>query len=98
MHRPGCVGGVCVYIHERWGKTALVREQLCTKDIELLSISVRPFYLPREFPQIFLTIVYIHPKANESTALDLIQQTVNKLQALSPNAPNLLWAILTTAL
>ncbi len=51
---------------------------------------MRPFYLPREFPQISVTIVYIHPKANESTALELIYSTVQKLQAMSPDAPNLI--------
>lgn len=51
---------------------------------------MRPFYLPREFPQNFVTIVYIHPKANGSTALELIYSTVQKLQAVSPDAPNLI--------
>ena len=71
-------------LNERWCKTTLVRENLCTKDIE------RPFYLPREFLQIFVTVVYIHPKANESTALELIHSTVQKLQAVSPDSPNLI--------
>ncbi len=68
----------------------LVREKLCTKDIELLAVSLHPFYIPREFPQIFATVVYIHPKANENTALELIYSTVQKLQAVSPDTPNLI--------
>jgi len=32
-------GGVCLYINERWCKTVIVREKLCTADIELLSVS-----------------------------------------------------------
>ncbi len=51
---------------------------------------MRPFYLPKEFPQIFIAVVYIHPKANESTALEWIYSTVQKLQAVSPDAPNLI--------
>ena len=39
-------GGVCLYVNERWCKTVIVREQLCTPDIELLSVSLRPLYLP----------------------------------------------------
>ena len=27
-------GGVCLYVNERWCKTVIVREQLCTPDIE----------------------------------------------------------------
>ncbi|CAM4575487.1 unnamed protein product [Leuciscus chuanchicus] len=84
-----CGGGVCAYINERWCKNVIVRERLCTMDVELLSLSMRPMYLPREFPQIFVTVVYVHPKANEKNASELISQSVHKLQSLSPDAPNL---------
>ena len=47
-------------------------ERLFTTDIELLCVSLLPFYLPREFPQIFLTVVYIQPKAHFDRALDII--------------------------
>lgn len=33
-----CRGGLCLYINQRWCKTVLVRERLCTKDVELLSV------------------------------------------------------------
>ena len=83
-------GGVCIYINQRWCSNITVRESICTADIELLSISVRPFYLPREFPQIFVTVVYIHPKANTQTAADTIHKVIQRLQSLSPDAPCLL--------
>ena len=54
-------GGVCIYISQRWCSNITVRESICTADIGLLSISVRPFYRPREFPQIFVTVVYNTP-------------------------------------
>lgn len=57
-------GGVCVYINQQWCNNVTIRESICTANIELLSVSVCPFYLPREFPQLFVTVVYIHPKAN----------------------------------
>lgn len=65
-----------------------MREKLCTKDTELLSVSVPPFHLPREFPQIFVTVAYI--KANESVALELISSSVLNLQVVSPDAPQLI--------
>lgn len=64
-----------------------VRERLCTKDIELLSVSLRPLYLPREFPQIFVMVVYIHPRANVDNASQTILQST---QAISPDAPVLI--------
>ena len=83
-------GGVCLYINQRWCKSVIVREKLCTADLELLSVSLRPPYLPREFPQIFMTVVYIHPRANEKNACDLIHQVTQKLQAISPDAPHII--------
>ena len=80
-------GGVCLYVNERWCKTVMVREQLCTPDIELLSVSLRPLYLPREFPQLFVTVVYIHPKANVNRAAQHICDVTQKLDSLSPDAP-----------
>ncbi|KAJ8339370.1 hypothetical protein SKAU_G00361560 [Synaphobranchus kaupii] len=56
-------GGVCLLVRDEWCRAVVVRQHLCTPDIELLCVSLRPFHLPREFPQIFLTVVYIHPKA-----------------------------------
>ena len=90
--RKSIGGGVCLYINERWcnTKSVTVRERLCTPDVELLSVSLRPGYLPREFPQIFITVVYIHPKANNDNACEQISRVVQKLQSISPDAPNLI--------
>ena len=50
-------GGVCV--KSRWCTNVTIKESLCCGDIELLSVALHPFYLPREFNQVFLTVVYI---------------------------------------
>ena len=81
-------GGVCLYINRRWCSNFTVREHLCLPDIELLSVSLRPFYLPREFPQLFVTVVYIHPQADAKAASSVLLKTVNNLQSMSPSAPN----------
>ncbi|KAM3624257.1 uncharacterized protein V6R79_021176 [Siganus canaliculatus] len=80
-------GGVCFYVNPRWCSIIHVREELCTPDIELLAVSCRPFYLPREFPQLFFILVYIHPRAKPTTATDHIRSTLNKLEQLSPDSP-----------
>lgn len=36
--------------------------RFCTPDVELLSVTRHSFYLPREFPKLFITLLYIHPK------------------------------------
>ena len=45
-------GGVCVYINKTNCSSMTIRDRICTPDIKLLSVSLRPFYLPREFPQL----------------------------------------------
>lgn len=80
-------GGVCLYINPRWCKTVVVREELCNPDIELLAVSLRPFYLPREFPQLFFILVYIHPRTNASTATEHIRNMLDRLELISPDAP-----------
>lgn len=83
-------GGVCLYINECWCKTVVVRESLCTKDMELLTVSLRLHYLPWEFPQIFVTVVYIHPNVNELDAAETLSNVTHRLQSLSPDAPNII--------
>lgn len=80
-------GGVCFYVNERYCKTIHVRERICTPDIELLSISLRPFYLPREFPQLFFTLIYIHPRANATAAIQVITDLSYRLDSICSDAP-----------
>lgn len=80
-------GGVCIYINEGWCNNYTLRDSYCSEDIELLSISLRPFYLPREFGQVFVTVVYIHPRANTRVAANRICDTVVKLENIAPDAP-----------
>ncbi|KAI3371035.1 hypothetical protein L3Q82_023514, partial [Scortum barcoo] len=44
-------GGLAVFVNDRWCNPGhiTVKEQHCCKDIELLAVSMRPYYLPREF-------------------------------------------------
>lgn len=79
-----------MYVNKQYCSAVTVRERICTSNIELLTVSLRPFYLPREFPQIFMTVVYIHPKADAVSAASTIFEVVQKLQSISPEAPSLL--------
>lgn len=50
--------GVYLYINRRWCSNITVRKQLCLLEADLLSVLLRPSYLPWEFPQIFVLVVY----------------------------------------
>ena len=82
-------GGVCIYVNEQWcaHSNMKVRQQVCTPDAEVLSVSLRLKYLPREFGQVFITVVYIHPAANETRATTTIADCEHTLELISPEAP-----------
>ena len=71
-------GGVCMYINETWCPRSNVptRKHLNTS------------YLPREFGQVFVTVVYIPPCACQARAAQQVADTVRELQLLSADAPN----------
>lgn len=81
-------GGLALYVNRNWCGNVIVREHLCIPDIELLSVSLRPSYLPREFTQLFVSRVYIHPKANADNAVRVITRTVQQLHTILPDAPS----------
>lgn len=66
-----CGGGLCFYLNQRYCNTVVFWEKICTPDIELLTISCHPFYLPQEFQQLLLPLVHIHPRANATAAAQL---------------------------
>lgn len=74
-------------MNQRYCNTVVIREKISTTDVELLSISLRPFYLPCEFQQLFYTLVYIHPRADASAAAQLISGITHKLDSICPEAP-----------
>lgn len=49
-----------------------------------------PFYLPREIPQVFLTVVHTHPKANMAEAASSIANLAHRLPSICPDAPHLI--------
>lgn len=56
-------GGLAVFVNDRWCNPGhiTVKEQLCSRDIELLAVSMRPYYLPREFSHVIAITAYVPP-------------------------------------
>ena len=78
-----------MFVNDRWcnpGHTT-IKEQICNRDIELLAVSMRPHYLPREFTHVIAIAVYIPPsKKKAEEACGVISSTVSRLQTQHPNA------------
>ena len=83
-------GGVCVFVNEKWCSNVTLKEQHCCADVELLTVALRPFYLTREFRQIFVTVVYIHPKADVKVAAEVIRRAVQKQETQCPESVRLI--------
>ena len=79
-----------IYVNEKWCTNISVKERECSPDLELLTVGLRPFYLPREFNQIFVTVVYIPPHANTVTAATKIADIHNELERKSPDSVKLI--------
>ena len=43
-------GGLCIFINTSWCTNSTLKKHLCTPNLEVLVVSSRPFYLPREIP------------------------------------------------
>ncbi len=64
-------GGLLTLVNEKWCKNICVNHRYCDADIELLSVSLRPFYLPREFNSLKVINVYIPPNGNYMSACEI---------------------------
>ncbi|GFR70755.1 hypothetical protein ElyMa_005660600 [Elysia marginata] len=60
--------------------------RVCTPDLELLSLSLRPYYIPREIPKININVVYIPPDANREQATLQMTNIINDQQEKSPDS------------
>ena len=80
--------GIALYVNERWCNPGHVhvKERLCSTDIELLTVGMQPYYLPREFTSTIIISVYVPPSADAAVACDIIHFTVAQIQTQHPNA------------
>ena len=87
-------GGMCLYVNERWCDSAnvCVKKWVCMEDVELISVSMRPRYLPREFRPVFVIVVYalVFDQASAARAGKTVAATVRELQLISTNAPRVI--------
>ena len=82
---------MCLYVSEKFCDRAnvTVKQRMCTPELELISVSLRPRYLPREFGRIFVTVVYaaVYDSTSAARARKAIAAAVRDLQLISADAP-----------
>ena len=75
-----------MFIDSAWASQFKVLKRVSTRDYELLSVSIRPFYLPREFGQITNILVYV-PGPNTKEAPEIITDSFNAALSRSADQP-----------
>lgn len=73
-----CGGGVCLFINRKWCKSVVAQGEVQYVRLTLKCwLSLRLYYLPREFLQLVYSVEYIHPRANEKNASKVVLDVVN---------------------
>lgn len=75
-----------MFVDERWATQYTIREKVCTRDYEILVVSIRPFYLPREFRQNTIILTYI-PGPDFEGAAARVAECYNDALARSADQP-----------
>ncbi len=85
-------GGVCFMINKKWcdPRNISILSRSCSPHLEHLSIICRPFYLPREFPAIIATAVYIPPQADTGLALSKLHDELSGYINKHPDAASII--------
>ena len=81
-------GGLIMYVNNRWCNPGhiSIKTVSCCRDVELLAVSLRPYYLPRDFSHVITVCVYIPPRADAATACEKIHSVTARLQTQHPEA------------
>ena len=85
-----CGGGTLLYINKHWCSNYNIVNAVCTPDFECLTVNIRPFYLPREVSNIYISAVYIPPNGNFLSAAKRISDIIHDLSDRKPRAMNIL--------
>ncbi|KAK3508186.1 hypothetical protein QTP70_016045 [Hemibagrus guttatus] len=62
-----------------------MKERVCSPDIELVAVGLRPHYMPREFSHTILITVCILPSVNSVRTCDLLHSVTARLQIRHPD-------------
>ncbi|KAI4877950.1 hypothetical protein NFI96_008564 [Prochilodus magdalenae] len=81
-------GGLVLFVNIRWCNPGhvTVKERICCRDIELLAVSLQPYYMHRELSHGIAVCVYVPPRENAEIACVVIHATIARLQTQHPDA------------
>ena len=77
-----------MFVNEKWchRNNMSMKHKVCTPNVELLTVSVRLYYIPQEFSHVLITTVYVPPSTNAKDAANVISSHVIDLETSAPDA------------
>lgn len=89
-----------MFVNDTWCNSgySAIKEQCFCRDIELLAVSMRPYYLLREFSQAILITVYILSTAKVDAACDTVHFVTCRCRILKPSCSSLMTSIMPRSL
>ncbi len=81
-------GGLCLYVNNKYchPNNVHIKSCTCTPNSEILVVSIRPYYLPREFSHVINVTVYVPHKKNAKQAEIELFNVIQDIEAQSPDA------------
>lgn len=79
-----------MYVNDKWCKNFTVFEKYCSPVIEYLTMSLKPFYLPREYTNIVVTVTYIPSSANANNAQNVLCDVITRYENKYPDAVSII--------
>jgi hypothetical protein len=79
-------GGLCMAVNDKWATNYTVRETDCSRHYEIMTVSFRPFYLPREFTQVTVILAYV-PGPDNALAAERIADSYNNAVSRAADQP-----------
>jgi len=79
-------GGIIVYVNNKFCSNYNVITSVCTPEVEILLLNLRPYFLPREFTNIFFLAIYIPPQSSYDVAKEIIERIVSDSLRKKPNS------------
>lgn len=69
-----------MFLNKKWAENYTIRDKTSTPSYKILTVSFRPYYLPREFGQITIILAYVPGPDNSEAAKCIADATTERLQ------------------
>lgn len=79
-------GGLILYINDKYCNNFQIVQTYCHPNVEFMIVNLRPFYLPREFSNIFVFVLYIPERKKLAEVKEIIENHVTDLSRKKPDA------------